>query len=267
MKKLGPAEQLQACYEAGPDRIRSLLATDRPWGEVRAGGATRCRSKGRPSVDGSAGRHEAGGSYRAGDLTAVWVPNEEHEALRDFWCEPARRQAGSVAGAAPNVQISVRHGRRAPAGIKAWTQKHEEWIKKQVHLENRRRNTRCWTTCTKSSIWATASSDWNRLCRGSEVGTAADAGSDPYFGNRCAASPRWRSWWWLSRGDRAIRGSPATDGLQRCGLQRAHQRKADATRAITKTGNAHLRRIAIEAAWVYRHRPASGHAYANGKKA
>jgi transposase len=27
---------------------------------------------------------------------------------------------------------------------------------------------------------------------------------------------------------------------------------------ITKTGNAHLRRIAIEAAWAYRHRPAVG---------
>src|SRR5207244_6443020 len=28
--------------------------------------------------------------------------------------------------------------------------------------------------------------------------------------------------------------------------------------AITKTGNAHLRRIVIEAAWAYRHRPAVG---------
>jgi transposase len=28
--------------------------------------------------------------------------------------------------------------------------------------------------------------------------------------------------------------------------------------AITKTGNAHLRRIVIEAAWAYRHRPAKG---------
>jgi transposase len=27
---------------------------------------------------------------------------------------------------------------------------------------------------------------------------------------------------------------------------------------ITKTGNAHLRRIVIEAAWAYRHRPAVG---------
>ena len=28
--------------------------------------------------------------------------------------------------------------------------------------------------------------------------------------------------------------------------------------AITKTGNAHLRRIVVEAAWSYRHRPAKG---------
>jgi hypothetical protein len=28
--------------------------------------------------------------------------------------------------------------------------------------------------------------------------------------------------------------------------------------AITKTGNAHLRRVVIEAAWAYRHRPAVG---------
>ena len=28
--------------------------------------------------------------------------------------------------------------------------------------------------------------------------------------------------------------------------------------AITKTGNAHLRRIVVEAAWAYRHRPAKG---------
>ena len=31
---------------------------------------------------------------------------------------------------------------------------------------------------------------------------------------------------------------------------------------ITKTGNAHLRRVVIEAAWAYRHRPAVGAALA-----
>jgi transposase len=30
--------------------------------------------------------------------------------------------------------------------------------------------------------------------------------------------------------------------------------------AITKTGNAHLRRVLVEAAWSYRHRPGKGHA-------
>ena len=36
---------------------------------------------------------------------------------------------------------------------------------------------------------------------------------------------------------------------------------------ITKTGNAHLRRIAIEAAWAYQHGPRSGQRYANANRA
>jgi len=36
--------------------------------------------------------------------------------------------------------------------------------------------------------------------------------------------------------------------------------------SITKTGNAHLRRIVVEAAWSYRLRPAIGPGCASGKK-
>ena len=53
--------------------------------------------------------------------------------------------------------------------------------------------------------------------------------------------------------------APTADGLQR---RWARARIPAATRTrrggITKTGNAHLRRIVIEAAWAYRHRPAVG---------
>jgi transposase len=35
---------------------------------------------------------------------------------------------------------------------------------------------------------------------------------------------------------------------------------------ITKTGNAHLRRIVVEAAWSYRHRPASGPGCASDRR-
>ena len=39
MKKLGPAEQLRVCYEAGPDGVRGVLAADGARGDVRGGGA------------------------------------------------------------------------------------------------------------------------------------------------------------------------------------------------------------------------------------
>jgi len=48
------------------------------------------------------------------------------------------------------------------------------------------------------------------------------------------------------------------DGLQRHGAQRGLQRPTNPARSITKTGNAHLRRIVVEAAWSYRLRPGVG---------
>ena len=51
--------------------------------------------------------------------------------------------------------------------------------------------------------------------------------------------------------------SATVDGLQRHGGQRRLQRRTKRRGGITKTGNAHLRRVVVEAAWAYRHRPAS----------
>jgi hypothetical protein len=72
--------------------------------------------------------------------------------------------------------------------------------------------------------------------------------------------------------DLALRYCTAVDGLQRRGSQRGLQPGSPRTGlrpwggsgkrkqrgSITKTGNAHLRRIVVEAAWSYRHRPAIG---------
>ena len=85
MRKLGPPEQLRACYEAGPtgyglywqlsglgvacDVITPTLTPVKPGDKVKtnrrdAQKLARC--------------------HRAGDLTAVWVPDAAHEALRDL---------------------------------------------------------------------------------------------------------------------------------------------------------------------------------------
>ena len=63
-------------------------------------------------------------SYRAGDLTAVWVPNQEHEALRDLVRARAAAKQDQLRARHRLSKFLLRHGRRAPAGIQVWTQKH-----------------------------------------------------------------------------------------------------------------------------------------------
>jgi transposase len=164
VKKLGPAEQLQACYEAGPTgyvlywQMTSLGVKC----EVVAPTLVPVKAGDRVKTD----RRDASKlarSYRAGDLTAVWVPNEEHEALRDL--VRAREVAKQDQLRARNrlSKFLLRHGRRAPAGIRAWTQKFQQWIKEQVHFEQPAQEFTLLDYRTRLNIWRTASGDWNKL--------------------------------------------------------------------------------------------------------
>lgn len=66
---------------------------------------------------------------RSGDLTKVWVPDEECEALRDL---SRAREAAKRAELAARQQLSkflLRHGRRWE--LSTWTQKHFDWIRTQ----------------------------------------------------------------------------------------------------------------------------------------
>src|SRR5271155_4065802 len=65
--------------------------------------------------------------HRAGELTAVWVPDPAHEAIRDLGAGPARR--GACVAPGPRQQLSgllVRQGchYRRPA----WTKLHRRWL-------------------------------------------------------------------------------------------------------------------------------------------
>ena len=85
VKKLGPVEQLKACYEAGPTgyvlywQLTELGVAC----EVIAPTLVPMKAGDRVKTD----RRDAerlARSYRSGDLTAVWVPDEGSEALRDL---------------------------------------------------------------------------------------------------------------------------------------------------------------------------------------
>lgn len=65
--------------------------------------------------------------HRAGEVTAVWVPDDAHEAMRDLiW---ARSTAARVLGKArQNLQgFLLRHG-RVHAGKKGWTLAYGRWL-------------------------------------------------------------------------------------------------------------------------------------------
>ena len=83
--KLGPVNQLKACYEAGPTGYVlywQLTALGVPC-QVIAPSLVPVKAGDRVKTD----RRDAAKlarSYRAGDLTPVWVPDAAHEALRDL---------------------------------------------------------------------------------------------------------------------------------------------------------------------------------------
>src|SRR5882724_6646220 len=85
IKKLGPVEQLKVCYEAGPTGyvVYWQLAGLGVFCEVIAPTLMPTKPGDRVKTD----RRDAerlARSYRSGDLTPVWVPDEGSESLRDL---------------------------------------------------------------------------------------------------------------------------------------------------------------------------------------
>jgi transposase len=85
IRKLGPVEKLRVCYEAEPTGyvLYWQLAELGVQCEVIAPSLVPVKAGDRVKTD----RRDAeklARSYRSGDLTAVWVPDEGSEALRDL---------------------------------------------------------------------------------------------------------------------------------------------------------------------------------------
>ena len=107
IKKLGPAEKLRGCYEAGSTgyAIYWQLAELGGKCEVIAPTLVPVKAGDRVKTD----RRDAeklARCYRSGDLTAVWGPDEGSEELRDL-VRARSSQAGSVEGTASAEQVST----------------------------------------------------------------------------------------------------------------------------------------------------------------
>ena len=200
-------------------------------------------------------------SYRAGDLTAVWVPDAGTRGAAGSGASPRGGQEGSAAGAPSAEQISVApRPTSARQGSRRGRRSISNGSRSKCTLSSRRRSIRCWITCTRWNIWR------DRIRRLEQAIAEAVKLAPPRMQEVIQSLQALRGIAQISavtivaelgeisrfEGARQLMGySGAVPSEDSSGkrIQRG---------AITKTGNAHLRRIAIEAAWAYRHRPAIG---------
>src|SRR5579864_6014383 len=137
VRKLGPAEKLRACYEAGPTGYVvywQLTELGVPC-QVVAPTLVPVKAGDRVKTD----RRDAeklARCYRSGDLTAVWVPDAAHEALRDLVRARLAAKRDQLRARHRLSKFLLRHGRRAPEGASAWSETYLHWVKSAVHFEH-----------------------------------------------------------------------------------------------------------------------------------
>ncbi len=139
LRRLADGYRLQICYEAGPTgfELQRRLVEAGYESQVVAPSLIPVKPGERIKTD----RRDAAKlavCLRSGDLTPVYVPDEETEALRDL--ERARTAAKNAETTAKH-QLSkflLRHGRRWDGGSN-WTLKHRAWIRQQEFVQEAQR--------------------------------------------------------------------------------------------------------------------------------
>ena len=121
------------CYEAGPcgfELQRALRSQAIPC-DVIAPALIPRRAGDRIKTD----RRDAGHLavlYRAGALTAIHIPTEQEEAARDLLRCREDIRADLLRARHRLSKFLLRHGRRFTGTKKAWSKRHDTWLRDQV---------------------------------------------------------------------------------------------------------------------------------------
>lgn len=258
--KLGKPQSLKVCYEAGPTGyvLYWQLSELGVHCEVVAPTLVPVKAGDRVKTD----RRDAeklARCYRAGDLTAVWVPDAAHEALRDLVRARLAAKRDQLRARHRLSKFLLRQGRRAPAGMTAWTDKYLRWVKQQ-HFEHAAQEA---TLLDYLHEVEHAAERLVRLERGIDAALKSVPESLRAVINglqslrgvaKISAVTLVAELGQLSRFEhpRQLMGYAGIVSREHSSGERVRRG------SISKAGNAHLRRIVTEAAWAYRHRPAVG---------
>jgi transposase len=257
--KLGPVKHLKACYEAGPTGyvVYWQLTQLGVKCEVIAPSLVPAKAGDRVKTD----RRDAeklARCYRNGDLTAVWVPDAAHEALRDL--VRAREDARQDQHRARQRlgKFLLRHGALAPDEVKKkWTAKYMTWLNTHVHFEQPA------LEATRLDYVHEVHHAGERIARLEKAIDEAIATAPEQIRSVVAALQALRG----VAQTTAVTIVAETGSLSRfqnprqlmsySGLVSSEYSSGNRIQrgGITKTGNAHLRRVMVEAAWAYQHKP------------
>jgi transposase len=257
LKKLGDAATLRVCYEAGPTgyvlywQLQKLGIHC----EVVAPSLVPVKAGDRVKTD----RRDAeklARAYRSGDLTAVFVPDAEHEALRDLVRAREAAKKDELRAKHRLSKYLLRYGKYPPAGCRAWTLTYWRWVR-VVKFEHASQN------ATLLDYIAEVEHQSLRIERLEKSIDDAIANAPPQMKAVIDALQSLRGVAKVTAVTLAVevgtfrRFERATQLMSYTGMVPS-EHSSGARRyqgAITKTGNNHLRRVLIEAAWHYRHRP------------
>ncbi|MGG1311587.1 IS110 family transposase [Cohnella laeviribosi] len=257
LKKLGTPDQLELCYEARPTGFELYR-----WITAMGYSCTVIAPSHTPSRPGDQVKTDRRDSerlaqlFRAGELTAVHIPSREDEALRDLIRLRADAKEDLHRCRQRIIHFLLRRMIQQPAEMKRrWSKKYREWLEKltfdyeseqltfqeylYAHRECEERLKRVEAAMVEQALKGTRAEIIQAVqaLRGIALTTAitivAEIGSFRRFRSPAqllaylGMVPRK-----YSSGQTVKRGS------------------------LTKTGNRNVRRVFIEAAWSYRHRPA-----------
>ncbi len=196
-------------------------------------------------------------SFRAGELTAVWVPDAAHEALRDLVRAREAAKQDQLRARHRLGKYLLRHGKRPPQQLRAWTKNYLEWIKGKVSFSQR---------CQQVTLEDYLNEVEHAGVRIARLEKAIDEAVEQ-------APESMRD---LIQALQALRGVAKVGAVtivaevgsltrfkhprQLMGYSGAVSSENSSggkirRGSITKTGNAHLRRVIVEAAWSQRYKP------------
>lgn len=256
VKKLGEPSTIRMCYEAGPTGygLYRLLLTLGVHCEVIAPSLIPKRPGERIKTD----RRDSirlAQLYRAAELTSIYIPTKEDEALRDLVRAREDAKEDELRAKHRLIKFLLRNDIKPPTGVNKWTKKYRDWLntlkfessalrivfQEYYHqfkeLEQRIKRFEEEIKLQSSEGVQAPTIQALQALRGVALITSTSLVAEIGTFKRFSTPKQFMSYVGLvpseySSGERRKQGE------------------------ITKTGNRHVRRLLIEAAWSYRYQPA-----------